>query len=96
VRKALPECISIFILPPSRASLAGRLRGRATDSPEVIARRLQDSVTELSHWREFEYVIVNDVFDQALADLKAIIEGRGSALGVDRPGLGEFVRKLLD
>jgi guanylate kinase len=96
VRKALPECISIFILPPSRASLAGRLRGRATDSPEVIARRLQDSVTELSHWREFEYVIVNDLFDQALADLKAIIEGRGGTLSVDRPGLGEFVRKLLD
>jgi guanylate kinase len=96
VRKALPECISIFILPPSRASLAERLRGRATDSPEIISRRLRDSVTELSHWREFQYVVVNDVFDQALADLKAIVEGRGSALGGARPGLAEFVRKLLD
>jgi guanylate kinase len=96
VRKALPECISIFILPPARAALAERLRGRATDSPEVIRRRLQDSVTELSHWHEFQYVVVNDVFDQALADLKAIIEGRGGALGGARAGLAEFVRKLLD
>jgi guanylate kinase len=96
VRKALPEAISIFILPPSRASLEQRLRARATDSPQVIARRLRDSVTELSHWYEFDYVVENDVFDQALAQLRAIIQGAGEALRGSRPGLAEFVRKLLD
>jgi guanylate kinase len=96
VRKALPEAISIFILPPSRASLEQRLRARATDSPQVIARRLRDSVTELSHWHEFDYVVENDVFDQALAQLRAIIQGAGEALRGSRPGLAEFVRKLLD
>jgi guanylate kinase len=96
VREALPECISIFILPPSRATLEARLRGRATDSDDVIARRLSDSVTELSHWHEFAFVVVNDVFDQALADLKAIVAGQGTTLRSDRPGLAEFVRKLLD
>ena len=96
IRKALPECVSIFILPPSRASLEARLRGRGTDSDAVIARRLRDSVTELSHWHEFEYVVVNDMFDQALADLKAIVAGRGDPFRNDRPSLAGFVRKLLD
>lgn len=96
VRKALPESISIFILPPSRASLEQRLRARDTDSPQVIARRLRDSATELSHWREFDYAVENDVFDQALAQLKAIIQGQGESLRADRPGLAESVRKLLD
>jgi guanylate kinase len=96
VREALPECISIFILPPSRESLEQRLRERGTDSPNVISRRLRDSVTELSHWHEFAYVVVNDVFDQALAELKAIVEGHGEAFRSDQPRLAEFVRKLLD
>ena len=96
VRRALPECVSIFVLPPSIAALEQRLRARGTDSEAVIARRLQDSVTELSHWREFEYVVVNDVFDQALADLRAIVAGQGAALRADRRALVPFVRKLLD
>ena len=96
VRKSLPEAITIFILPPTRAALEERLRGRGTDSADVIARRLRDSVTELSHWHEFEYVVVNDVFEQALADVRAIVEGRGSRLRSDRPDLQPLVRKLLD
>ena len=96
IRKALPECVSIFILPPSRESLEQRLRNRATDSPEIIARRLQDSATELSHWQEFEYVVVNDVFEQALAALKAIVAGCGESFRGSRPEVAELARKLLD
>ena len=96
VRKSLPEAVTIFILPPTRAALEERLRGRGTDSAEVIARRLRDSVTELSHWHEFEYVVVNDVFEQALADVKAIVQGRGEALRAGRAELDPLVRKLLD
>src|SRR5690606_18313932 len=55
VRRAMPECRSIFILPPSRAALEQRLRGRATDSDEIIARRLRDSIADMSHWNEFDY-----------------------------------------
>ena len=96
VRKRLPEAIQIFILPPSRAELEARLRKRATDSPEAIARRLAESVSEMSHWREFDYVVVNREFDRALAELEAIIDGRGEASRQDRPGLAELVNQLLN
>ena len=72
VRERLPEAIDIFILPPSRAALEERLRARRSDSPEVIARRLRDSVAEMSHWAEFRYVVVNDRFEQALEDMAPI------------------------
>jgi guanylate kinase len=95
VRARLPEAIDVFILPPSRAALEERLRSRATDSAEVIARRLRDSVTELSHWAEFRYVVVNDRFAEALADLERIVRGDPAALRRDRPGLAGFAAGLL-
>jgi len=95
VRERLPEAIQIFILPPSRAELEKRLRSRATDSPAAIARRLAESVIEMSHWREFDYVVVNGDFEQALAELESIFEGRGAACRPDRPGLAALVDGLL-
>jgi guanylate kinase len=95
VRKRLPEAQGIFILPPSRTALEARLRNRRTDSDEVIARRLRDSVTELSHWPEFQYVIINDVFDRALIDLESIIDGRSAGLRGDRAELRAFAAGLL-
>jgi guanylate kinase len=95
VRERLPEAIDVFVLPPSRAALEARLRGRGTDSAEVIARRLADSVTELSHWSEFRFAVVNDRFDAALADLERIVGGDGAALTRERAGLAEFVARLL-
>jgi guanylate kinase len=95
IRARLPSAVSIFILPPSRAALEQRLRARSTDSEAVIARRLQDSVTELEHWSEFQYVVVNDAFEQALAGLEAIVDGRGDALAGTRPGLAAFANSLL-
>ena len=95
VRARLPEAVDVFILPPSRSALEERLRGRRTDSPAVIARRLRDSVTELAHWHEFRYVIVNDAFDAALANLARILAGDAADLVRDRPGLAEFAARLL-
>jgi guanylate kinase len=95
VRARLPEAIDIFILPPSRAALEERLRHRRTDSDEVIARRLADSVTEMSHWNEFRYVLVNDDFDRALDELVAIVRGQGEAFRADRPGLADLASRLL-
>jgi guanylate kinase len=95
VRARLPEVLDIFILPPSRAVLEQRLRNRRTDSPEVIARRLRESVEEMGHWQEFRYIVVNDDFDTALGELLSVVRGEGEALRADRPGLDAFARGLL-
>lgn len=73
IRKSKPDCVSVFILPPSRAELERRLRGRGSDSAEVIARRLHNSREEIAHAHEFDYIIVNDDFDVALGDLQSIV-----------------------
>ncbi|WP_114238938.1 guanylate kinase [Dyella sp. C9] len=73
IRKSKPDCVSVFILPPSRPELERRLRGRGSDSAEVIARRLHNSREEIAHAHEFDYIIVNDDFDVALGDLQAIV-----------------------
>ena len=95
VRKSSPQCVTIFILPPSRRALEERLRVRRTDSEEVIARRLRDAVGDMSHWKEFDYVVVNDNFERALADLTHIIDGQGAALKADRPEIRPLLTDLL-
>ena len=95
VRKRLPEAVQIFILPPSRAELEARLRKRASDSDTTITRRLDKSVLEMSHWRDFDYILINREFEKALSDLEAIFDGRGEASRRDRPGLDAEVHALL-
>jgi guanylate kinase len=95
VRKALPEGLTVFILPPSRRALEERLRNRRTDSDEVIARRLRDAVGDMSHWGEFDYVVVNDDFDRAVEDLARIVDGHGEDLRAKRPGLRPLIKDLL-
>lgn len=96
IRSALPECRSIFVLPPSREALEQRLRDRGTDSDEVIARRLRDSIADLSHWSEFDYIVINDDFGRATEDLEAIVTGQGEHLRRDRAGLEALTAKLLN
>jgi guanylate kinase len=95
VRTAMPACSSIFILPPSRASLEERLRNRKTDSDEVIARRLRDAVGDMSHWSEFDYVVVNDDFERAVTDLARIVDGDGADLAADRKSLKPLLADLV-
>jgi guanylate kinase len=95
VRKSMPEAQTVFILPPSRSALEERLRNRATDSTEVIERRLRDAVGDMAHWREFDYVVVNDDFEQAVADLMRIVSGQGADLRAARPELQPLLRDLL-
>jgi guanylate kinase len=95
VRRAVPDCRSVFILPPSRRALEERLRGRRTDSAEVIARRLRDAESDMSHYREFDYVIVNDVFETAVLELLAVLRREGERLRSNRAELGPLVRELL-
>ena len=77
VRHKFPDCISIFILPPSLQALEARLKGRGQDSDEVISRRLQAGQDDIAHVAEFDYVIINDEFDTALQQLNAIVLAAG-------------------
>ena len=95
VRRAMPETVSIFILPPSRVELERRLRARGTDDDAVIQRRLADSTADMSHWPEFDYVVVNDDFERALRDLEDIVAGGGGHLRQDRPEIEMLSRQLL-
>lgn len=72
VRQLYPDAYSIFIMPPSIEELDRRLNGRGTDSADIIARRMQDAVSEMRHYPEFDYVVINDDFDAALHQLHAI------------------------
>lgn len=73
VRRLMPETVSIFILPPSLEVLETRLRGRATDADAVIAQRLAEARSDIAHYAEFDFLVVNDDFNAALADLKAVV-----------------------
>jgi guanylate kinase len=75
IKQWRPEAVSIFILPPSRAALRERLTNRKQDSQEIIDRRMREAVAEMSHYSEFDHLVVNDDFEAALADLKAILHG---------------------
>ncbi|HEU4857170.1 MAG TPA: guanylate kinase, partial [Rhodanobacteraceae bacterium] len=95
VRRAMPGCVSIFILPPSRGELERRLRARATDSEATIGKRLAASRGELRHAGEFDCIVVNDDFEDAVAALQAIVH----AARTERPLPGDrhatLVARLL-
>jgi guanylate kinase len=76
VRAKVPDCVTVFILPPSREELERRLRGRAQDSEDTILRRLTDSREEIAHAAEFDFLVINDEFDRALRDLCAIVRAQ--------------------
>lgn len=90
-----PGCTTVFVLPPSRAELERRLRGRGTDDEQVIARRLRDAVDDMGHHAEFDYVIVNDDFERAVGDLRRIVAGNAADLVGNRPGLAPLLQELL-
>ena len=81
VRRLYPESIGVFILPPSMAELERRLRARAQDAADVIRRRMRNSVAEMSHAAEFKYAIINNNFDDARLDLRAIVRAERLATG---------------
>lgn len=94
VREQVPGCVGVFILPPSRAELERRLRRRAQDSEDTIRRRLANSVEEVRHAGEFDFVIVNDVFEQALEDLLAIVRSQRLRHAAQRERLGPLLAQL--
>jgi len=96
VRESMPEAVTIFILPPSLEELERRLRERRTDSDEVINRRLRDARSDMSHWNEFDHVIINDDLDRAVAGIEAVLAGEGEASTVKNPALREAVARIVE
>jgi len=95
VRELFPKMASIFILPPSREALESRLRARGQDSEAVIARRLSEVRTEISHCHEYDYLLVNEDFGQAVVDLQSIIRARRLQGSVQQQALQDLVQALL-
>lgn len=95
VRERFPEAQSVFILPPSRAALEERLTGRGTDDAEVIARRMRDAISEMSHYDEYDHVIINDDFAVALDELCALVLTSRTRLARVRAGQAALIEALL-
>ncbi len=96
VRELFPDCRSVFILPPSKAALHERLTGRGQDSETIIERRLRDAENDMSHYDEFDFVVVNDVFEQALSELRAIVIAQRLSLGRQAARLRKLIGELTD
>jgi len=95
VRQRLPDCCSVFILPPSRQVLENRLRARGQDGEALIARRMRDAVSEMSHYHEFDYLVINDDFDQALVELQSIFTARRQETRIQQSRHRELLQRLL-
>jgi guanylate kinase len=92
---AMPDnVVRVFILPPSMAELERRLRGRAQDSDSVVAERMKLAVEQMSHWPDYDYVIVNDVLDESVANVRAILKAERLRRARRDDGLARFVKSL--
>ncbi len=94
IRSREPSARSVFILPPDRGELERRLRGRGTDSKENIGRRLREAVTDMAQWEKFDYVIVNDDLNAAVAGFQAILDGRGDSFRTDSPAVRRRAERI--
>lgn len=95
VRQLYPNAIGIFILPPSLQALEERLKGRATDADEVIHRRMSEAVNEMSHYHEYDFVIVNEDFETALSEMSAIFTAMRTKTAVMQQKNGNLINDLL-
>lgn len=95
IREKVPSVKSIFILPPSLAELEHRLIGRGQDSAEIIAERMSKAMNEISHYDEYDYVIINDDFEQALSDLQGILRAEKLTLTYQQRENKALINELL-
>lgn len=95
VRQSFPEACSIFILPPSREALQQRLTGRGQDDQATIDKRMAEAISEMSHFGEADFVVLNDDFNVALADLEAIVRTQRLRCGRQKQVLGSTLDDLL-
>ncbi len=94
-QKAGDDLVSVFVLPPSTKALERRLKSRAQDSDEVVAQRMSKASEEISHWAEYDYVVVNDDMDRCIEEVKAILRAE-RVRRIRRTGLLNFVEALRE
>lgn len=94
-QKALTDIVSVFILPPSMSELKSRLKRRAEDADDVIARRLTNARLEMEHWRDYDYIVINDDLQRSFDEVKSIVVAE-RLKRERRPGLFHFVSGLLE
>ncbi|KJY97958.1 MULTISPECIES: guanylate kinase [Pseudoalteromonas] len=95
VRELAPDVTTIFILPPSKAELENRLTNRGQDSADVIAGRMAKAQSETSHFDEYDYLVVNDDFDTALAEIETIVKAKRLSISAQRVKHNELIHDLL-
>lgn len=95
IRERVPDAVSVFVLPPSRAALRERLEGRGQDDAEVIERRMREAEAEISHYAEYDYVIVNDDFEDAIASLTGVVRAERCRLVHRREVMDAFAERLM-
>ena len=95
VRHALPESVAVFVLPPSRKALKERLKARGEDDRQVIEERLKSAISEMAHYVEYDYLIVNEDFDQAVERFLAVVVAQRQHLGSQQMLLAPLLRELL-
>ncbi|HKQ45379.1 MAG TPA: guanylate kinase [Rhizomicrobium sp.] len=94
-QRAGDDLVSIFVLPPSHEELERRLRARAQDAEDVVQSRMAKASGEISHWAEYDYVVINDDLDSTLAKIRTILDAERMKRG-RQTGIAEFARKLMD
>lgn len=95
IRQKVSDVTSIFILPPSESALAERLRGRGQDDQKIIARRMLDARAEMSHYQEYDYLVVNDDFDTALNELKSLVIASRLATKKRSAAIADLINELV-
>ena len=95
IKKIFPKCINVYLLPPSIKELKSRLENRGQDTPEVIQKRIKMAKDDISHYDEFDYVIVNDSFDAALHDMQAVLDSLRLKIDIQKIKQAKLLQQLL-
>jgi guanylate kinase len=95
IKEQLPNSLSIFILPPSRKELESRLQGRGQDNDEIIKGRMNEAINEMSHYDEYDYMVINDDFSEAIVEIKAVIQAERQKLSVQSQKHAQLLCNLL-
>ena len=96
IREHRPDCLSIFILPPSHDELEQRLKRRGEDDDAIVERRMRDAVAEMSHYKDFDFIVVNDDFHTALVDIQSIIRAKRLRSDIQQVEISALLKDLLE
>ncbi len=96
IKEQIPKSCSIFILPPSRSALESRLKGRGQDDDSVINQRMSEAISEMSHYNEYDYLVINDDFSIAVEEIKAIIQAERQKLPIQQQKHAQMLSNLLE